>query len=114
MNADVDKMLLNLAVVTWQIFTNGYVTFGLEFDSRNPIRLNKELLSLAKRLKAKKRGMVMMAPLWTDNDATQGDVFYHIYDLDNAGSTATDMARVQVCTGLIFWQFNYVIDMLHI
>ncbi|KAK2190852.1 hypothetical protein NP493_66g04024 [Ridgeia piscesae] len=78
-----------------KIFTNGYVTFGLDFDSRNPVRLNQEMLSLTKRLKAKTRGITVMAPLWTDNDATQGDVFYHIYDLANAGSTATDLARVQ-------------------
>ena len=95
-------MLLILAVVIWQIFTNGYVTFGLDFESRNPVRLNQEMLSLTKRLKAKTRGITMMAPLWTDNDATQGDVFYHIYDLANAGSTSTDLARVQVCTGVIF------------
>ena len=66
------------------------------------MRLNQEMLSLTKRLKAQTRGMVMMAPLWTDNDATQGDVFYHIYDLANAGSTATDLARVQVCIDLLF------------
>ncbi|KAK2190867.1 hypothetical protein NP493_66g06051 [Ridgeia piscesae] len=78
-----------------KIFTNGYVTFGLDFDRRNPVRLNQEMLSLTKRLKAKKRGMVMMAPLWTDNDATKGDVYYHIYDLAKAGSTSTDLARVQ-------------------
>ena len=100
-------MFLNRAVVIWQIFTNGYVTFGLDFDSRNPVRLNQEMLSLTKRLKAKTRGITMMAPLWTDNDATQGDVFYHIYDLANAGSTGTDLARVQVCTGILFWQLHY-------
>ncbi|KAK2190863.1 hypothetical protein NP493_66g06040 [Ridgeia piscesae] len=78
-----------------KIFTNGYVTFGLDFNSRNPVKLTPEMLSLSKRLKASARGMAMVAPLWTDNDATQGDVFYHIYDLANAGSTSTDLARVQ-------------------
>ena len=65
------------------------------------MKLSPEMLSLSKRLKANARGITMMAPLWTDNDATQGDVFYHIYDLANAGSTATDLARVQVCPRLI-------------
>ena len=83
--------------VSLQIFTNGYITCGLEFDSRNPIKLSLEILSHMKRIKAQKRGIVMLAPFWTDNDATYGDVYYHIYDLNNAGPTSTDLARVQVC-----------------
>ena len=39
----------------------------------------------------------MLAPLWTDNDALSGDVYYHIYDLMKPGSTYTDEARVKVC-----------------
>ncbi|KAI0225835.1 Mucin-like protein [Lamellibrachia satsuma] len=78
-----------------KIYTNGYITFGLEYNNRNPNKLNQNLLSQAKLKTAQKGGIVMMAPLWTDNDAIYGDVYYHIYDLNNAGSTSTDMARVQ-------------------
>ena len=79
-----------------QIYTNGYVTFGLNFESRYPDNLNKELLSHAKRELAKKQGFAMLAPLWTDNDAQGGDIFYHVYDLTLPGSTSTDQARVKV------------------
>ena len=85
-----------------QIFTNGYITFGMEFDSRNPVKLSSEMMSDANRSEAKKRRLSMLAPLWTDNDATHGDVYYHIYDLNNAGSTSTDLARVQVCKSYSF------------
>jgi len=79
-----------------QIYTNGYVTFGLNFESRYPDNLNKDLLSYAKRDTAKKQGFAMLAPLWTDNDAQYGDIFYHVYDLTQPGSTSTDQARVKV------------------
>ncbi|KAI0210407.1 Mucin-like protein [Lamellibrachia satsuma] len=77
------------------IYTNGYVTFGLNFASRYPHRLNKDILSYAKRQTAKKQGFAMLAPLWTDNDARTGDVYYHIYDLTQPGSTSSDQARVK-------------------
>ncbi|KAK2162840.1 hypothetical protein NP493_1501g01086 [Ridgeia piscesae] len=80
---------------TGLIYTNGYVTFGLNFESRYPDNLNKDLLSYAKRVTAKKQGFAMLAPLWTDNDAQYGDIFYHVYDLTQPGSTSTDQARVK-------------------
>ena len=79
-----------------QIYTNGYVTFGLNFESRYPDSLSKYMLSYHKRQTANKQGFAMLAPLWTDNDARYGDVYYHIYDLTMPGSTATDQARVKV------------------
>ncbi|KAK2152978.1 hypothetical protein NP493_2378g00005 [Ridgeia piscesae] len=77
-----------------KIYTNGYVTFGLDFDGRYPDRLNKNLLAHTKRKNARARGFAMLAPLWTDNDARHGDVYYHIYDLTQPGSTSLEQARV--------------------
>ncbi|KAK2172015.1 hypothetical protein NP493_1002g01069 [Ridgeia piscesae] len=64
-----------------KIYTNGYVTFGLAFKSRSPSRLNTRMLGYAKRKEAKRQGFAMLAPLWTDIDASSGEYFYHIYDL---------------------------------
>ncbi|KAK2180866.1 hypothetical protein NP493_421g00002 [Ridgeia piscesae] len=77
------------------IYTNGYVTFEMPFDSRHPDPLSKNLLGVTKQDKAKKLGFAMLAPFWTDNDARTGNVFYHIYDLTKPGSTAADKARVK-------------------
>ena len=93
-------------VLCLQIYTNGYVTFGLNFESRYPDRLNKYLLSYPKRQAAKKQGFAMLAPMWTDNDARAGDVYYHIYDLTKPGSTATDKARVKVSEFGLFYATN--------
>ncbi|KAK2165544.1 hypothetical protein NP493_1362g01015 [Ridgeia piscesae] len=78
-----------------KIYANGYVTFGLNFESRYPDRLSKYLLVNTKRNIAQKKGFAMLAPLWTDNDARKGKVYYHIYDLTQPGSTLTDKARVK-------------------
>ena len=99
-------IIADICVFYLQIYTNGYITFGLGFKNRNPKKLQMNIMSAAKLKKIEKRGMALMAPLWTDNDATKGDVYYHIYDLANAGSTATDLARVQVCTS---YHVNHVI-----
>ena len=80
-----------------QIYTNGYVTFGLNFESRYPDRLGTVMLSKDKRKNADKNGFAMLAPMWTDNNALYGDVYYHIYDKMDPGSTSTDRARMKVC-----------------
>ncbi len=54
------------------------------------------MLSYAKSETARKLGFAMLAPLWTDNDARHGDVYYHIYDLMQPGATYTEQARVKV------------------
>ncbi|KAK2161673.1 hypothetical protein NP493_1565g00035 [Ridgeia piscesae] len=81
-----------------KIYTNGYVTFGMTFDSRYPNQLGKDMLNVTKRITARKRGFAMLAPLWTDNDGRSGDVFYHIYDTTKPGSAAIDKARVKTNT----------------
>ncbi|KAK2149526.1 hypothetical protein NP493_2972g00000 [Ridgeia piscesae] len=53
------------------------------------------MLGYAKRKTANKQGFAMLAPLWTDNNARYGQVYYHIYDLTQPGSTPTDKARVK-------------------
>ncbi|KAI0221767.1 Dedicator of cytokinesis protein 1 [Lamellibrachia satsuma] len=78
-----------------KIYTNGYVTFGLNFERRFPDTLSKNLFSYTKRQTANKQGFAMLTPLWTDNDARSGAVYYHIYDLTKPGSTAADQARVK-------------------
>lgn len=79
-----------------QIYTNGYVTFGLNFERRNPDKLHTGMLSYAKRKDAERQGFAMLAPLWTDIDAFSGQYHYHIYDLTKPGPSSTDQARVKV------------------
>jgi len=80
----------------FQIYSNGYVTFGLNYDNRYPDRFGKEMLSYAKRGIAQMQGFAMLAPLWTDNDARTGTIYYQIYDLTRLGPTDIDKARVRV------------------
>ena len=54
------------------------------------------MLNYAKRQIAKRQGFAMLAPLWTDNDARYGHVYYHIYDITKPGSNSLEQARVQV------------------
>ena len=69
----------------------------MTFDSRYPNQLSNGLLAVSKQKRAKKLGFTMLSPLWTDNDARAGEVFYHIYDMTKPGSTAAEKARVKVC-----------------
>ena len=63
-----------------QIYTNGYVTLNNVYDGRWPRRFDM-MLSPYKRQQVKKHtGFGMLAPLWGDNDARYGQVYYHIYD----------------------------------
>ncbi|KAK2158335.1 hypothetical protein NP493_1807g00024 [Ridgeia piscesae] len=78
-----------------KIYSNGYITFGLNFESRYPDRMDKNMLGYAKRKTAQKQGFAMLAPLWTDNDARYGQVYYHIYDKTQPGPTSKDKARVK-------------------
>ena len=54
------------------------------------------MLSYAKRGIAQMQGFAMLAPLWTDNDASTGTIYYHIYDSTRLGPTGIDKARVRV------------------
>ena len=87
----------NVCTLCVQIFTNGYVTFGMNFDSRYPVQLGSDMLNVTKQVTARKRGFAMLAPLWTDNDGRSGDVFYHIYDTTKPGLKYDEKARVKVC-----------------
>ena len=80
----------------FQIYTNGYATFGLNFDSRYPGVLNRYMLGYQKRLQAERQGFAMLAPMWTDNNAQYGDIYYRIYDLTTPGSTYFDKLRTKV------------------
>ena len=51
------------------------------FDGRQPKPGFQSMFDSVKKAAARKKGFVMIAPLWTDNDARQGKVFYHIYNL---------------------------------
>ena len=44
-----------------------------------PIKF-KDMLSASKKKVVGKSGFAVIAPMWTDADATKGDVFYHVYD----------------------------------
>jgi len=63
----------------YQITTNGYVTMGASYESRTPTTFT-DMLSASKKSAVVKTGFAIFAPMWTDCDATKGDVFYHIYD----------------------------------
>ncbi|KAI0231036.1 Mucin-like protein, partial [Lamellibrachia satsuma] len=67
----------------------------LNFNSRHPDRLHVGMLNYTKRQIANKQGFAMLAPLWTDNDARFGNVYYHIYDITQHTTTSDDQARVK-------------------
>ena len=90
----------NVMVPRYQVYTNGYVTFGLNFDSRYPDKFSKSMLSENKRITAQKQGFAMLAPMWTDTFGRFGDVYYHIYDMTKPGSTSTVQTRVKACISL--------------
>ena len=89
-------------VPRYQVYTNGYVTFGLNFESRYPDKFSKSILSPKKRITAQKQGFALLAPMWTDIDGRRGDVFYHIYDTTKPGTTSTMQARVKACPLLLY------------
>ena len=97
--------------------TNGYVTFGLDFNSRYPDSLNlTKLLSAEKSYLADKHGFTMFAPMWTDSDASYGDVYYHVYDLMKPDLNSDDHARVKVCyvaKQLLLKYFNEMLSTSH-
>ena len=86
-----------------QIYTNGYVTFGLSYESRYPVKLDKNMLSYYKRGRARLQGFAMLSPMWTDNDAHQGSVTYHIYDQTQPGVTGGENVRSKVSSCRMFY-----------
>jgi len=62
------------------------------------------MLGYAKRKEAERQGFAMLAPLWTDIDASSGEYFYHIYDLTKHVQSSTEQARVKVlqCVDLCY------------
>ena len=58
--------------------------------------LDKYMLSYEKRLQAERQGFAMLAPMWTDNDAHYGDVYYRIYDQTTPGTKYFDKLRTKV------------------
>ena len=93
----------SVMVPRYQVYTNGYVTFGLNFESRYPDKFSKYMLSENKRITAQKQGFAMLAPMWTDTFGRFGHVYYQIYDMTKPGSTSTVQTRVKACISLFIW-----------
>ena len=91
----------SVMVPRYQVYTNGYVTFGLNFESRYPDKFSKYMLSENKRITAQKQGFAMLAPMWTDTFGRFGHVYYQIYDMTKPGSTSTVQTRVKACIIII-------------
>ena len=53
------------------------------------------MLSNSKKKAVETSGFAMFAPMWTDSDASSGDVFYHVYDRATKGLTNDSMARAR-------------------
>ncbi|KAK2171162.1 hypothetical protein NP493_1097g00024 [Ridgeia piscesae] len=69
----------NSQFTSMQITTNGYVTLGASYISRTP-NMFVDMFSPAKKADIYKSGFAMFAPMWTDCNAKEGNVFYHVYD----------------------------------
>ena len=67
------------------------------------------MLKHTKREIAKKRGIAIVAPMWTDSTAERGVVSYQIYDMTKPGATPTEQARVKVS----YLQFHSQLQMAH-
>ena len=78
----------------YQITTNGYVTMGASYESRTPTKF-VDMLSASKKAAVVKTGFAIFAPMWTDSDATKGDVFYHVYDGATTALSNDNKARAR-------------------
>ena len=52
---------------------------GTSYEGRTPSNF-EDMLSASKTAVVAKSGIAMFASMWTDSDATKGDVFYQIYN----------------------------------
>ena len=68
-----------MGIVYQQVNTNGYVEFGADFLGRQPKPWNS-IMNEGLYSKAASEGLAIVAPLWLDNDAIYGEVYYHVYD----------------------------------
>ena len=82
------------ALFSHQITTNGYVTLGASYISRTP-NMFVDMFSPTKKADIYKSGFAMFAPMWTDCNAKEGNVFYHVYDGSTVGLSDTAKARAQ-------------------
>ena len=53
------------------------------------------MLSASKKVAVKKSGFAMFTPMWTDADASKGDVFYHVYNRATEGVSDDNKARAR-------------------
>ena len=53
------------------------------------------MLSASKKEAVAKLGFAMFGPMWTDADARQGDVFYHVYNRATEGVSDDNKARAR-------------------
>jgi len=51
------------------------------------------MLSWRKQQQVKQTGFGMIAPMWADNDANYGHVYYHMYDTTTYGITELERER---------------------
>ena len=67
---------------------------GTSYRSRTPTKF-EDMLSNSKKKAVETSGFAMFAPMWTDSDASSGDVFYHVYDRATKGVTNDNRARAR-------------------
>ena len=67
---------------------------GASYERRTPSKF-EHMMSASKKRAVVKSGIAMFAPMWTDSDATHGDVFYQVYDRATKGMSADNKARAK-------------------
>ncbi|KAI0221528.1 Mucin-like protein [Lamellibrachia satsuma] len=67
---------------------------GSSYKGRTPTRF-EDMFSASKKEAVAKSGFAMFAPMWTDADARQGHVFYHVYNRATEGVSADNKARTR-------------------
>ena len=67
---------------------------GASYNSRIPTKF-EDMLSASKKVAVKKSGFAMFTPMWTDADASEGDVFYHVYNRATEGVSDDKKARAR-------------------
>lgn len=80
--------------VLYQITTNGYVTLGSNYRSRTP-NLFTNMFNPSKEAVLDRTGFAMFAPMWSDVNAREGNVFYHVYDQATTGLSDDERARTK-------------------
>ena len=72
------------------------MVLGVDYSRRTPVTLSSYMFSNNKLKRINKRGITIIAPFWSDNDATYGNVSHQIYNKFENKLSKTDIQRCNV------------------